>query len=209
MRRAYNEEEVIAAFYERTKAVLGRLAGYASRILFVVDRCTDDTMVVLRRIAAHDRDVRSSCCPRASATRCRCWPGSTTRVDADVIVMMDSDLQHPPELIPELLAALERGRDVVFTVRRESAEIGRALRGSLGNLFYRVAGVSVAASPCTEHRRLPADLRPRGAHVARGDPRAQRVPARPSSAGSASTRSPSSTARPSARPAAASTRCPA
>ena len=52
----YNEQEVIAAFSARTRDVLATLRDrYASRILFVVDRCTDDTMTVLRGIAARDR----------------------------------------------------------------------------------------------------------------------------------------------------------
>jgi polyisoprenyl-phosphate glycosyltransferase len=136
----YNEQEVIAAFYERTRDVLATLRDrYASRILFVVDRCTDDTMTVLRGIAARDRDVQVLALSSRFGHQMSLLAGIDHATDADAIIMMDSDLQHPPELIPELLDQFERGSDVVFTVRRDSAEIGR-VRRLLGNAFYRVLG---------------------------------------------------------------------
>jgi dolichol-phosphate mannosyltransferase len=136
----YNEQEVIAAFYERTRDVLATVRDrYASRILFVVDRCTDDTMTVLRGIAARDRDVQVIVLSSRFGHQMSLLAGIDHAADADAIVMMDSDLQHPPELIPELLDRFERGNDVVFTVRRDSAEIGR-VRRLLGNAFYRVLG---------------------------------------------------------------------
>lgn len=136
----FNEQEVIAAFYERTRAVLATVRDrYATRILFVVDRCTDDTMTVLRRIADRDRDVQVLVLSSRFGHQMSLLAGIDHAGDADAIVMMDSDLQHPPELIPELLAQFERGIDVVFTVRRDSAEIGR-IRRLLGNLYYRVLG---------------------------------------------------------------------
>ncbi len=57
--------------------------------------------------------------------------------DAEAIIMMDSDLQHPPELIPELLANFRRGFDVVYTVRRD-IEDGSFLRKLAGNSFYHL-----------------------------------------------------------------------
>ena len=50
---------------------------------------------------------------------------------------MDSDLQHPPELIPELLANFRRGFDVVYTVRRDTKD-GGYLRKLTGNFFYHL-----------------------------------------------------------------------
>jgi len=159
----YNEQEVITAFYERTKEALGTVRDrYASRILFVVDRCTDDTMVVLRRIADRDRDVQVLVLSSRFGHQMSLLAGIDHAVDADAIILMDSDLQHPPELIPELLAQFERGGDVVFTVRRDSAEIGRARR-LLGNLFYRVLGY-LSNIPV---QRNAADFRLISARVAR------------------------------------------
>jgi polyisoprenyl-phosphate glycosyltransferase len=57
--------------------------------------------------------------------------------EADVIVMMDSDLQHPPEAIHQLLAAYDLGNDVVYTVRADTPDTG-ILRKTIGTLYYRL-----------------------------------------------------------------------
>lgn len=159
----YNEQEVIAAFYERTAAVLATVRErYETRILFVVDRGTDDTMGVLRRIAERDPLVQVLALSSRFGHQMSLLAGIDHAADADAIVMMDSDLQHPPELIPELLAAFERGGDVVFTVRRDSAGVGR-VRRLLGNLFYRVMGW-LASIPV---QRNSADFRLISRRVAR------------------------------------------
>lgn len=159
----YNEQEVIAAFHERTKAVLDALRErYASRILFVVDRGTDGTLDVLRGIAARDRDVQVLALSSRFGHQMSLLAGIDHAADADAVIMMDSDLQHPPELIPELLAQFERGNDVVFTVRRNSAEIG-PVRRALGNGFYRLLGY-LASIPV---QRNAADFRLISGRVAR------------------------------------------
>jgi dolichol-phosphate mannosyltransferase len=159
----FNEQEVIAAFYERTRQVLDAVRDrYATRILFVVDRCTDDTMVVLRRIAERDRDAQVLVLSSRFGHQMSLLAGIDHAGDADAIIMMDSDLQHPPELIPELLAQFERGNDVVFTVRRDTAEIGWARR-FLGRQYYRLLGY-LSDTPV---QRDTADFRLISARVAR------------------------------------------
>ena len=54
--------------------------------------------------------------------------------DADVIVMLDCDLQHPPELIPQMLLEYEKGCDIVYTIREDSEEIGIFKR--IGSKFF-------------------------------------------------------------------------
>jgi polyisoprenyl-phosphate glycosyltransferase len=159
----YNEQEVISAFYERTRGILAKLRDrYASRILFVVDRCTDDTMTVLRGIAARDTDVQVLALSSRFGHQMSLLAGIDHATDADAIIMMDSDLQHPPELIPELLDRFERGNDVVFTVRRDGADVGR-VRRFIGNTFYRVLGY-LASVPV---QRNAADFRLISSRVAR------------------------------------------
>jgi dolichol-phosphate mannosyltransferase len=57
--------------------------------------------------------------------------------DADAVIMLDADLQKPPELIPEFLAAWERGADVVHGVRRSPGDVGWFKRHT-SRLFYRL-----------------------------------------------------------------------
>lgn len=133
----YNEEEVIASFHAALRAVLDRVADrYRSTILFVVDRSADRTEEVLRGIAAADPAVRILFLSSRFGHQHSLLAG-IDHADGDAIVMMDSDLQHPPEVIPALLAEFERGNDVVYTVRLDSPDIGLFKRVT-SKLFYRL-----------------------------------------------------------------------
>ncbi len=131
----FNEEEVIGHFHARTRDVLDSLENVDATILFVVDRCTDDTLNVLRRVVANDPKSKVIALSSRFGHQMSLLAGIENSLDADAIIMMDSDLQHPPELIPELLANFSRGFDVVYTVRRDTEEVGFA-RKLAGNLFY-------------------------------------------------------------------------
>jgi dolichol-phosphate mannosyltransferase len=134
----FNEEEVIPEFHKRVRHVLdGMLDRYDARILFVVDRCTDDTVKVLRRIAAHDSKAQVLTLSSRFGHQMSLLAGVDYSQDADAIIMMDSDLQHPPELIPQLLEKFDEGNDVVFTIRRDTEDIGIA-RKMVGRGFYRM-----------------------------------------------------------------------
>jgi glycosyltransferase involved in cell wall biosynthesis len=132
----YNEEEVILEFYNELHAVLISIAeSYDSKILFVVDRCTDATLRILKEIAAKDRSVKVL----ALASRFGHQMSLLAGIDycsADAVIMMDSDLQHPPMLIPKMLAAFETGYDIVYTIRQDSPEIGFFKR-NCSKWFYR------------------------------------------------------------------------
>jgi glycosyltransferase involved in cell wall biosynthesis len=134
----FNEEDVIAEFHRRVRLVLdGMRDRYDARILFVVDRCTDNTVGVLRRIADDYPDAQVLTLSSRFGHQMSLLAGVDHAQDADAIVMMDSDLQHPPELIPQLLEQFERGNDVVYTIRRDTENISM-LRKTLGRGFYRM-----------------------------------------------------------------------
>lgn len=133
----FNEEEVIERFYERLKAVLAGAENYDSTILFVVDRSGDRTLEILRALARRDRAVQLVALSSRFGHQMSLLAGIDMAREADVIVMMDSDLQHPPETIPEMLAAHEEGYDVVYTIRKDT-EGGSAIRRMAGNAFYRL-----------------------------------------------------------------------
>ncbi|MBY0291761.1 MAG: glycosyltransferase family 2 protein [Alphaproteobacteria bacterium] len=132
----YNEESVILHFYEKTSQVLSTLkTKYKTRFLFVVDRSTDNTLVILRHLAKNNPDVQVLSLSARFGHQMSLLAGIDSANDADVIIMMDSDLQHPPELIPQLLEKYEEGNDIVFTIREENKGIG-SIRKYSGKLFY-------------------------------------------------------------------------
>jgi polyisoprenyl-phosphate glycosyltransferase len=132
----YNEEAVIGKFQERIAAVLDSMQQVDAQILYVVDRCTDHTIDVLRSIVQRDRRVRVLTLSSRFGHQMSLLAGIDHSLAADVLIMMDSDLQHPPELIPTLLAHFESGADVVYTVRTDSADVG-IIRKAMGDVFYR------------------------------------------------------------------------
>lgn len=133
----YNEEEVIGAFHARLSEVLASLADVDAKVLYIVDRCTDNTLDVLRRLASRDPRAKVIALSSRFGHQMSLVAGIDNSLDSDAIIMMDSDLQHPPELIPELIDNFRRGFEVVFTVRRDTEDIN-PFRKLAGNLFYRL-----------------------------------------------------------------------
>ena len=133
----FNEEQVIGHFHARTRSVLDSIEDVDASILFVVDRCTDNTLNVLRDLVANDPNAKVIALSSRFGHQMSLLAGIENSLDSDAIIMMDSDLQHPPELIPELLENFKRGFDVVYTIRKDTENVG-FLRKMTGNLFYRM-----------------------------------------------------------------------
>lgn len=132
---AYNEEQVLPAFHERVSAVLRGLGG-GYELIFVNDGSTDGTAGVLRALCAKDPRARALHFSRNFGHQLAITAG-LDRARGDAVVVIDSDLQDPPELIPELVAKWREGHDVVYAVRakRESESPFKLLTA---RLFYRL-----------------------------------------------------------------------
>jgi glycosyltransferase involved in cell wall biosynthesis len=120
----FNEEEVIEEFHQILAAVLDSLSGrYESEIIYVVDSCPDQSLEILRGIAQKDRRVKVI----ALSSRFGHQMSLVAGIDhafGDAVIMLDSDLQHPPSLIPVMLTEFEKGNDVVFTIRNDPPGTG-------------------------------------------------------------------------------------
>ncbi len=133
---AYNEESVIEAFYIELARCLKSLSDrYEFEIIFVVDKSQDRTLDILRGVAASDHRVKIL----ALSTRFGHQMSLVAGIDhcrGDAVVMMDTDLQQPPSLIPTLIAEYERGYDIVHTIRTKTANVG-FFRSAASSLFYK------------------------------------------------------------------------
>jgi dolichol-phosphate mannosyltransferase len=132
----YNEERVILAFHEELRRALAGLSGWDCSVLYVVDRGSDRSLDLLRALAAADPGVSVLALSSRFGQQAALLAG-LDHSDADAVVMLDSDLQHPPAVIPELVARHEQGFDIVYTVREEGAEIPPLKRLS-ARVFYRL-----------------------------------------------------------------------
>jgi glycosyltransferase involved in cell wall biosynthesis len=144
----YNEEGVILAFHEELRRTLAAIEGrWSWSVLYVVDRGTDRTLDLLRGLAASDPSVRVLALSSHFGQQAQLLAG-LDHCDADAVAMMDCDLQHPPALIPELLAAHEKGYDVVYTVREDTPDIP-LLKRVAARWFYRLVG-AISETPIHE-----------------------------------------------------------
>jgi len=141
---AHNEEEVLEQMYVRLKRVLDGLSVPWS-ILFVNDGSEDGTVGVLESLYARDERVSYLVLSRNFGHQAALGAG-LDRADADIVITMDADLQHPPEVIPVLLDAWRRGYDVVHT-RKTATEEQPIMRSFVTRIAYsaikRVSQVNI------------------------------------------------------------------
>lgn len=130
----YKDAEAIPQMYERCSSVFLEL-GIDYEIIFVNDGSPDKSWEIIRAIASEDKRVVGVSHSRNFGSQFAFLSG--LRVSSkDCAVLMDGDLQDPPEVIPKMLVRFAEGYDVVYGVRirREMT----ALRNLLYRLFYRV-----------------------------------------------------------------------
>lgn len=144
----YNEAAGLRELYRQVKAELARLDGYDHELIFVDDGSRDGSVAILRELAADDPAVRVIEFVRNFGKEAATTAGLHA-CSGDAAIMIDADLQHPPALIPELVARWERGADVVVGVRRRNDDDGWFTR-LRSRLFYRLLNL-VAEMPVTPH----------------------------------------------------------
>lgn len=128
----YNEEENIEHFAQSVAEVMESLP-YAYEILFIDDGSRDRSREILRELGARDAHVQSIFLARNSGHQIALTCG-TDHADGDAVVTMDGDMQHPPELLPVLLAKWEEGFEIVQTVRLTTE--GASLFKRLTSKYY-------------------------------------------------------------------------
>lgn len=128
----YNEEENIEHFAQSVAEVMESLP-YAYEILFIDDGSRDRSREILRELGTRDAHVQSIFLARNSGHQIALTCG-TDHADGDAVVTMDGDMQHPPELLPVLLAKWEEGFEIVQTVRLTTE--GASLFKRLTSKYY-------------------------------------------------------------------------
>lgn len=112
----YNEEASLAALMERLGAALRRL-DWDYELVFVNDGSTDETARILERLGAADRRIKLLNFSRNFGHQAAITAGLDF-ANGDAAVIMDADLQDPPELLPQMAHLIEQGYDVVSAQRQ-------------------------------------------------------------------------------------------
>lgn len=129
----YNEQEVLEEFHRRTESVLAQVKDCRFRYLFVNDGSRDGTLAVLRQLAAEDRKVSYLSFSRNFGKEAAMLAG-LDYAECDAAVIMDADLQHPPEMIPDMICWWRDGCDDVCAKRADRNDEGFVKR-HLTNFF--------------------------------------------------------------------------
>ncbi|MET1154658.1 glycosyltransferase [Arthrobacter sp.] len=132
----YNEAGNIARLYERLDAVSAVL-GYEAEIIFINDGSTDNSLNLLTGIQAHDHRVIVIDLARNFGHQLAVTAGLDAST-GDAVIILDSDMQDPPELCLELIERWEAGYDVVYAQRRTRKDT--VFKRWTAAAFYRVLG---------------------------------------------------------------------
>jgi len=117
----YNEEENVEEIYNQVKAVFKKLADYDYEHIFIDNASVDQTLSILKGIAKRDRNVKI-----IENLKNFGWIRSPfygiQQAKGDAVILIASDLQDPPAIIPKFIREWEKGRQIVVGVKQRSKE---------------------------------------------------------------------------------------
>ena len=133
---ACNEEEIIAQFCARVFAEVGKRPEWRLELMIVDDGSSDATAEVVRKLHAENPRVGLLSFSRNFGHEAALLAG-LDRARGDAVATMDSDLQHPPEMLPEMLDKLDAGFDIV-NGRRSREDSEGFWKRTLAGIWYRL-----------------------------------------------------------------------
>lgn len=141
----FNEAGVIETTHARIAAVIDALPHHFW-IYYVDDGSTDGTDASLERLAAQDERVRILTLSRNFGHQAALTAG-LDHAEGDIVISLDGDGQHPPEMIPQMIALIEQGYDIVQAQRIEE-ESGFSFKKATSEAFYwlinKISGTPIA-----------------------------------------------------------------
>lgn len=117
----YNEGEVVIQFYKALTKQLESINDYEYSIFFIDDGSSDNTLKIIQQVALSDKRVRYISFSRNFGKE-SAMIAALEHVDGDCAIIMDADLQHPPELIPRMIEKYEQGNDQVIGRRTRTGD---------------------------------------------------------------------------------------
>lgn len=153
----YNEEDNLSSLCARLSAVLEQ-TGMSYEIIFVDDGSRDQSLSILRTCAASDPHILVVELARNFGHQVAISAG-LDHARGDGVVVMDSDLQDPPEVLPQFIAKWREGHDVVYAIRAQRKEswLKRGAYALFYRLLQRVANIEIpldAGDFCIMDRRV-------------------------------------------------------
>ena len=135
---AFNEEANLAHLYRRVCSALAS-SGWTFELIVVDDGSTDGTLTVIKDLQREDPRVHHISLSRNFGHQAALLAGMV-HSRGDVVISLDSDLQHPPELLPRMLRLWQEGYEVVHTIKRSDGS-ANLFRRTIARAFYRLFGM--------------------------------------------------------------------
>lgn len=114
---SYNEEDVLLMLYERIIKIINSQTNYNFEVLFINDGSTDKTLQIIKNLRANDSRICYLNLSRNFGKEIAMIAGLDYS-KGDAVIIIDADLQDPPELIPEMISYWEQGYDDVYAKRK-------------------------------------------------------------------------------------------
>lgn len=132
----YYEEEVALECYKRVKKAIDSIENYENEIVFVNDGSRDKTLEILEEISKKDENVKVLSFSRNFGHQAAVTAG-LKHVTGDAIVIIDADMQDPPELIKDMIKLWEEGNQVVYA-KRKKRKGESAFKLLTAKMFYKI-----------------------------------------------------------------------
>ena len=133
---AYNEEAVLPQLFARLKDLQKMIKKYRLELLFINDGSSDDTLTMIQREAKKNSSIAYVNLSRNFGKEAGMLAGFDY-AKGDAVVIIDADLQDPPELIPQMIELWEQGYDDVYA-RRRSRQGETWLKKKTSEWYYRI-----------------------------------------------------------------------
>lgn len=132
----YNEQEVLPSLFERLQSLIDSNDNYQWEVMLINDGSTDNSLCLVKQMRLRDKRFRYIDLSRNFGKETAMLAGFDN-VTGDCMVIMDADLQHPPEVIPQMLKLWEEGYDDIYG-KRNSRGKEPWLRRKLSLLYYKL-----------------------------------------------------------------------
>jgi len=138
---AYNEEENIAKMHNKLTDIFSNIPSYDYEVIFVNDGSSDETLDAIKDVCEKDNHIKCISFSKNFGHEAASSAG-LHHAKGDAVVLIDADLQDPPELIPELIEKWENGFDAVLCKRR-SREGESFFKKLTSKIYYRLMNIFI------------------------------------------------------------------
>ncbi|MBQ3584587.1 MAG: glycosyltransferase family 2 protein [Lachnospiraceae bacterium] len=133
----YNEAEGLPVFFTETSNIINTIKDYTFRYIFIDDGSQDATLDTIIKLSEEHNNVKYVSFSRNFGKEAGMYAG-LKHADADYVIIMDADLQHPPSLIPLMIEGIEEGYDCV-AAKRTNRKGESKIRSFFSRTFYRLS----------------------------------------------------------------------